>query len=113
VLFYVFANDNMFDFIHQALEILKPGGCLLLGDIPNISKRDRFISSEEGKKFMKKAKHLKGSTAHENRAQKMDDSIVMSILSRYRMNGYETYLLPQNSDLPMANRREDILIVKR
>lgn len=113
VLFYVFANDNVFDFIHQALDVLKPGGRLLLGDIPNVDKRDRFLNSEDGKKFLKKGKQLKGSTAHENRSQKMDDSVVMAILNRYRSHGMETYLLPQNDDLPMANRREDILIIKR
>ena len=34
-------------------------------------------------------------------------------MQRYRAAGYETYLLPQNKNLPMANRREDIIIERR
>jgi SAM-dependent methyltransferase len=113
VIFYVFANDNLYDFIHQAVNFLKPGGSLLIGDIPNIDKRDRFLNSEEGKKFQQQNTSVKGATNHENRDQKMDDAIVFAILTRLRRFGCETYLLPQSSDLPMSNRREDILIIKR
>lgn len=113
VIFYVFANDNLYDFIHQAVNLLKPGGHFLIGDIPNIDKRDRFLASGEGKIFQQNAQQIKGSTAHENRDLKMDDSIVMAIMSRLRRFGCETYLMPQSADLPLANRREDILIIKR
>lgn len=113
VLFYIFAHDNLFQFLHSAIDMLKPGGKLLLGDIPNIDKRSRFIDSEEGKEFLKNAPPLQGSTAHENNAQKMDDSVVLSIVTRARRFGCESYLLPQASSLPLSNRREDILIVRR
>jgi len=113
VLFYVFANDNIYTFLHEAVNLLKSGGYFLVADLPNIDKRDRFLDSEEGKKFQQNAGQVKGSTAHENRDQKMDDSILFSIMTRFRRFGCETYLLPQNDDLPMSNRREDILIVKR
>jgi hypothetical protein len=83
-----------------------------LGDLPNISKRNRFISSYEGQLF------LSNDTSHNEKVnyvvegkERMDDSVVLSIISRYRNFGYETYLLPQDSRLPFANRREDILIV--
>jgi len=51
---------------------------------------------------------------HFNELQKykIDDSIIFSILNRYRNFGFETYLFNQDDRLPMANRREDILIVK-
>ncbi len=113
VLFYVFANDNIYQFIHESVDLLKSGGKMLIGDIPNFDKRNRFLESEEGKRFLKNHKQLKGATAHENYNQKMDDTIIFSLMMRLRKFGCETYLLPQNSDLPMANRREDILIVKR
>jgi SAM-dependent methyltransferase len=113
VLFYVFANDNIYQFIHEAVDLLKPGGRMLVGDIPNFDKRNRFLQSEEGKAFLKNQKKIKGSTAHENLNQKMDDTVIFSLMMRLRKFGCETYLLPQNPDLPMANRREDILIVKR
>jgi hypothetical protein len=113
VLFYVFANDNIYQFIHEAVDLLKSGGRMLVGDIPNFDKRNRFLQSEEGKTFLKNQKKIKGSTAHENLNQKMDDTVIFSLMMRLRKFGCETYLLPQNPDLPMANRREDILIVKR
>ncbi len=113
VLFYIFANDNIYQFIHEAIDCLKPGGIMLIGDIPNIDKRNRFLDSIEGKKFLKNQPKLKGSTAHENASQKMDDSILFSLMMRFRKFGCETYLMPQNNNLPMANRREDILIIKR
>lgn len=113
VLFYVFANDNLYLFLHEALNLLKANGKFLIGDIPNIDKRDRFLDSEEGKKFLQSSGQVKGSTAHDNRDQKMDDSIVLAIVARLRRFGCEAYLVPQNDNLPMSNRREDILVVKR
>ena len=95
--------------------MLKPGGKLLLGDIPNISKRKRFFSTKTGIKFHQEftktdtqpeVKHLLLEPAQ------MDDGVIMGILQRYRGFGFETYLLPQNEELPMGNRREDILICR-
>lgn len=112
---YVFYSTCTYRFIDIAVSLLKPGGKLLLADLPNISKRKRFFSSDTGILFhqnftetntLPEVKHL----VHE--PGQIDDGVVFGILQRYRNFGYETYLLPQNQDLPMANRREDILIVK-
>ncbi|MCL4417629.1 MAG: class I SAM-dependent methyltransferase [Actinobacteria bacterium] len=119
VLHYIYIEGNIFKFIHRALDLLREGGYLLIGDIPNINKRSRFLTSREGIKFLKnkekfdKNNKKKGLVSNNDLEQKIDDSLILSILSRYRNYGYETYLLPQKNDLPMANRREDILIVKR
>ena len=43
---------------------------------------------------------------------KIDDSILVSLLLRARGQGFDAYLLPQRPTLPMANRREDLLIVR-
>jgi hypothetical protein len=42
----------------------------------------------------------------------MDDSVVLSILARARAQGFHAWVVPQGEGLPMANRREDILIRK-
>jgi SAM-dependent methyltransferase len=112
VLPIVFLDQSIYKFIHSCLDLLKPKGRLLLGDLPNISKRKRFISSDEGKKFVSNdlTDNDKVNYVVEGK-ERMDDSVVISILSRFRNFGYETYLLPQNSRLPFANRRDDILIV--
>ena len=48
----------------------------------------------------------------EDEHNKIDDAILLSLLARARGAGCDAYLVPQSSDLPMANRREDILIRK-
>lgn len=115
VIHYVFANDNIFRFLHTALTLLAPHGRLLMGDIPNSTKRERFLASAEGKKFATRRRPApnKGDTAHDGTDDKIDDAIILSILSRVRSFGFEAYVMPQNINLPMASRREDILIERR
>ena len=97
------------------MTLLNPGGQLFIGDIPNYDARERFIKSEEGKIFTRKHFPINNNNININhlREERIDDTIVISILSRFRSFGYETYLLPQVNALPMGNRREDILIQKR
>jgi len=45
VLHYVFPEGSVFGFLDRAIELLAPGGSMLIGDIPNTSKRKRFFSS--------------------------------------------------------------------
>jgi len=114
VIQYVFLEQSIFDFIHQCINLLNPSGRLLIGDIPNISARERFINSDKGEEFVKNGsnKNLTIQLKHEKQ-ERIDDSIVLAILSRFRNFECETYLLPQNQNLPFGNRREDILIIKR
>ena len=114
VIQYSFAHDNFYNFIHSCLDLLNPGGRLLIGDIPNFQSRERFLNSNSGNDFKKSFdnKNFDFKIVHNDR-ERIDDSVVMSVLSRFRTFGYETYLMPQNEILPFANRREDILIIKR
>ena len=45
-------------------------------------------------------------------SKQIDDKILLSIISIVRKKGFDAYLLPQDSKLPMENRREDIFIVR-
>lgn len=117
VLHYITIDMNPFNFIDKALELLAIGGRFLIGDVQNISKRNRFFESETGVEFHKQYSKNDGSPVpapikFPNYYEKIDDGFVMAIMQRYRNLGFETYLLPQSEDLPMANRREDILIVR-
>lgn len=116
VMQHVVLDSNPFSFIDKALDLLKPTGMLLLGDIPNNTKRNRFFSSARG---LKSHHDFVGSTEvppplvnYPETFEKIDDGILFGILTRYRSLGFETYILPQNDELPMANRREDLLIFK-
>jgi len=113
VLQYVFAESNLWDFLDQSLGLLSHGGEMLIGDVPNVSKRRRFFSSPDGVKFHQAFTHTQEVpevvfNQIENR--QIDDAVVFSLLMRARQQGFDAYVVPQRDDLPMANRREDILI---
>jgi hypothetical protein len=109
----VFMEGNTWEFLDRSLELLADGGEMMIGDIPNISKRRRFFSSANGirshQEFMKTENppevHFNSLDRH-----KIDDSVILSLLSRARNQGFDAYVLPQRPDLPLANRREDVLI---
>jgi len=115
LLHYVFVDANVFEFVDVALELLAPGGEFLIGDIPNVSKRRRFFSSEAG------IAHHRQFTGTNTLPQveygvpvrgTVDDAVVMGLVARARAAGADAYIVPQEPGLPMANRREDILIRK-
>ena len=112
---HVFLEINLFNFIDKACTLLKDGGEMLIGDVPNISKRKRFFSSRAGvechQKFTGTNEYPKVDfmTIEEG---KIDDGVVFGILQRYRSFGLDSYLLPQNEKMPISTRREDILIKK-
>lgn len=113
VLQYAFTDGGVFDFLDRALGLLAEGGEMLLGDIPNISKRKRFFSSTAGIR----SHHDFTGTVEDpevvfNRPEpgNIDDSVILALIARARTAGFDAYVVPQHPALPMANRREDILI---
>jgi hypothetical protein len=113
VLQYAFADASPFAFVDAALALLAPGGRLLLGDLPNASARRRFLASAAG------AEHHRRYTGRDedpavafNRLEpgEMDDAVVLGLAARARAAGFHAWVVPQAPGLPMANRREDILI---
>ncbi|WP_322030601.1 class I SAM-dependent methyltransferase [Paraburkholderia sp. J76] len=112
---YVFAEGNVWDFVDRSLALLAPGGGLLIGDVPNISKRKRFFASETGVRFHQAytgTNEIPAAAFNTPETGQIDDAVVMSILNRARAAGFDAYVMPQAPDLPMANRREDILIIR-
>ncbi len=113
VLQHVFLEANIFNFIDTALSLLSEGGELLLGDIPNATKRKRFFSSRKGIETHRRftgRDELPEIGFMKIDKDRIDDGVVFAILQRYRNAGFETYLLPQGRELPLETRREDILI---
>ncbi len=113
VLHYVFAEQPLFDFVDRSLALLAEGGQMLLGDIPNVSKRKRFFRSAAGVRYHQ---HYTGTDEvpvvefNSPEVGKLDDAVVLGIVARCRAAGFDAYVVPQAPRLPMANRREDILI---
>jgi len=115
VIQYVFTEGNLWGFVDRCLSLLADGGEIMFGDIPNITMRKRFFSSAGGE-----ASHRQYTGCDEkpevlfNQLElgQMDDSVVLAILARARAQGFHAWVVPQLATLPMANRREDILIRK-
>ena len=115
VIQYVFAEGNLWDFVDRSLALLTDGGEILFGDIPNMTMRKRFFSSESGIRCHQAytgKDELPVVTFNQIEPGQMDDSVVMALLARVRAQGFHAWVVPQAADLPMANRREDILIRK-
>ncbi len=111
----LFPYQNIFTFVDKAVSLLKDGGKMLVGDIANVTKKKRFLSSKSGIEFHKKwsGDDTIPQVDWNDSYLDIDDSVVIQLLQRYRSMGMETYLLPQPDGLPMNQTREDILICKR
>jgi 2-polyprenyl-3-methyl-5-hydroxy-6-metoxy-1,4-benzoquinol methylase len=109
-------------FLDRALALLAPGGRALLGDIPNLSRKKRFLASRSGQEFQKdweQAMKAAGETmprvelAADSSLVQFDDELVLAMVARCRKQGLDAYVLPQPSDLPFGNTREDILAIRK
>ena len=110
---YVFAEGNVFSFIDKAIQLLAAGGELLIGDIPNTSQRKRFFDSETGIAFHRQFMGTDDKPEvvfNQLEPGEIDDAVLIGLMLRARASGCDAYVLPQRADLPMANRREDLLI---
>ncbi|HEX7705714.1 MAG TPA: SAM-dependent methyltransferase [Thermoanaerobaculia bacterium] len=113
VIQYVFAEANLYEFVDSAASLLRDGGQLLIGDIPNSSMRKRFLATANGLAFHRQYMNTSDPPdIHFNTLEprEIDDAVMLSLVMRYRAAGFDAFLLPQSPDLPMANRREDLLI---
>lgn len=119
VLHYMPDFSSVERFIDAAIRYLNPGGRLLLGDLPNADKMKRFRASDAGRKFEaawreRMKEELKAGDPFEVFSGAVmtgfTDDRIARLLSRYRKEGYDAYLLPQPPELPYGHTREDILI---
>ena len=115
VLHYIAVESSVELFVDAVCDLLAPGGMALIGDIPNVSKRNRFFSSEEGIRFHQKnngPNTFPEINWNEKKPGEFNDEDVFALMKMARVKGLEAFVLPQKNELPMANRREDILFVK-
>ena len=113
VLHYMYVDTNLFDVVDGIMSLLGPNGAASIGDVPNVSKRKRFFSSKTGVAFHRaftgadEAPVVNFNVAEPGR---IDDAVLLGLVQRCQLAGCDAYLMPQPSDLPMANRRDDLLI---
>ncbi len=119
VLHYLSEEAEVVAFVDKAVGLLKPRGRALFGDIPNISKKNRFLASAHGQQFDREWRHEQQKLNEPAPMQlpvdpdlvQFDDDMILRIMQRYRKRNFNSYLLPQDPALPMGNTREDLLIV--
>jgi 2-polyprenyl-3-methyl-5-hydroxy-6-metoxy-1,4-benzoquinol methylase len=115
VLQVVHGEGNPVDFVDACCELLAPGGRLLIGDLPNATMRRRFLASPAG------AEHHRAYTGRDEPPPvafntpsrgEVDDALVLGLAARARAAGFHAWVTPQDAGLPMANRREDLLVAR-
>jgi hypothetical protein len=110
---YVFSEANLFRFVDTAIDLLNERGALLLGDLPNASMRKRFLVSPSGTRYHEAHYPEQPQPVvsfNEPQPGQLDDAVVLALVARSRAAGFQAFVMPQSPDLPMANRREDVLI---
>ena len=115
VLHYIYVDSNLFDFVDAVVELLAPQGRALVGDIPNVSKRRRFFASETGQAFHRAFTGSDDPYPVRFNAPcpgKIDDAVLLGLMQRAQAAGCDAYLVPQASALPMANRRDDLILAR-
>lgn len=115
ILHYIFNEANIFEFLDNSLNLLSNNGQFLIGDIPNVSMRKRFLNSPEGISHHQKFYEKDGMPQIDHfvvEHNTIDDSVLLGMMMRTRQAGFDCYLVPQSKNLPMSNRREDMLIFK-
>lgn len=126
VLHYLESDEEILNFIKKGLSYLKTGGSMFLGDIPNTSKKERFLKTEAGKayfdKFIQKIAISKTEGAvgsigdylkdapKDTMYAKFDDRLILLIVDEVRKLGFNCEVLGQKSNMPFFYEREDILI---
>ncbi len=94
VLHYVFLDTNLFRFVDSLMGLLRPGGLALLGDIPNVSKRKRFFSSENGIAFHKAFQATYEAPVVHHLAVEpdtIDDAVLAGLVARVQNAGCHGY----------------------
>ena len=104
-------------FYKKIFKLSKNKSKILIGDIPNINKKFRFISSEFGRKF--EAKRLKKKVVIKNfskflaetkQNKLVNDKFVNFIFNHSRKNLRNCFVIKQPKKLPFSYTREDIIL---
>lgn len=111
---YLASRSEALAFIDKAADLLKPGGMMLVGDLPNVDMRRRFNESPAGKRFNKIWQRNRGAAPiiEDDEKYSIDDTFVVEVLLHFRSKGFQAWVMAQTSGLPFAFTREDLLLVR-
>ena len=109
-------------FLSKIKDLVEDGGRVLIGDVPNYDKLERFLATNRGKSFSKEWEKLKEKEKSKEVAVTQffsednvssivfNDDLILEILNYFRNNNFNSYLLEQKHNLPFGNSREDIIV---
>ncbi|KKW27879.1 MAG: SAM-dependent methyltransferase [Candidatus Kaiserbacteria bacterium GW2011_GWB1_52_6] len=106
-------------FIRRAATLLKPKGKILIGDIPNVDKKARFLASKEGRKFEEEWRKQIETVKNANPPIKtqapivFNDRSIQKAVSLFEELGFSARIVPQTETLSFSFTREDILAEKK
>ena len=122
VIHYLKDEKEMWDFIKKAISLLKPGGLALFGDLPNKTKKERFMDTKFGEKIDSEyRKALKENNLNRTNSVNLskdvelvdlNDESILRLVKKIRDEGFNAYLLDQPPQLSLSYTREDILVSK-
>jgi len=81
--------------------------------VPNHSRLRRFLATGAGRAFHRaymRTDEDPAVAAFEAATGRIDDGVLLGLVARLRGAGLDAFLLPQDPALPLANRREDLLV---
>ena len=119
VIQYLSGIEEVKLFCKKAISLLKPGGLMLIGDVPNVDLKNRFLSSKNGQKFLDKWKKNSFSNDNDKFASELSedkkvfipcDKNINELISFLNKLGVSVYILPQPKNLPFGHTRHDLLL---
>ena len=103
-------------FLDKALGLLAAGGKLLIGDIPNVDLKAKFLASSEGKVFQKAWETEVESAGipdldlpEDTDTIEFNDAVLSRIQNHLKLVGYQSERMGQPQELPFGHTREDLL----
>tara|TARA_B100001057_G_scaffold451922_1_gene495417 strand:- start:2260 stop:2988 length:729 start_codon:yes stop_codon:yes gene_type:complete len=109
--------NNPRDFLKKILKILTLNGKALIGDIPNLNRKFRFLKSDFGKNFEKKRlkkeikfNNFKSFLKSTKQNKLINDNFIKFVLNYSHKQNRNCFILKQPKELPFSFTREDILI---
>ena len=112
-------HRELFLFLEKAVSLLRRGGRMLLGDLPNQDLKARFLDTEAGERFLEKwnaemeASDTPGlDLAVDNETFSFSDELISKIVTRYNEGEFRSSIMDQRVDLPFGHTRQDLLICR-
>ncbi|OGG61465.1 hypothetical protein A3I46_00770 [Candidatus Kaiserbacteria bacterium RIFCSPLOWO2_02_FULL_54_13] len=122
VIQYLRDEEAVLTFIRTAAALLRPGGKMLIGDIPNKDIKDRFLATERGKAFSaewkERVEQEKKKNPHIHQPMPaaslvtVDDALVEKIVAMLEGTHLRATRVRQPETLSFGYTREDIIVEK-